>query len=625
MKILETTLRDGSYTINYQFNLTETRFIAKALDEIGFEYIEIGPGVGFNAGSSSKIAPAVTDEQYIKAARPVVKNGKIGMFFIPGIGRRDDIQMAAHNGLDFIRVGTNIDEFKQGFEYLELCAKNKIETAANLMKSYAVSPKEFGRIANECHKAGADTIYLVDSAGGMLPDDVRHCIEEAKSINPSANIGFHGHDNLGLAIANTLAAIEAGAEIVDSSIRGMGRSSGNTITEKLLLVMKRQGKEVSYDLDKLFELSEKVILPYLSDKPETTLDLIYGYSQFHSSFLGTIKKYADKYSVAPKDLIVAYTKIDKLDVDEDKLDKISKQIAKSPKPEIHYSLEDKKWASTDQNEQLLKIGQELFELKQKYNLNTFFNISKVYSGKETKISPIVHIGNGIGFGSAELADIKNFEWIDELIRSKIDGYLLDDRFELEPTILKGNDTIFLYNDAALYANAITNYINIVNTEKLKIDTVFIRERTEILAFLKSNLENLNISVVQDGRDADLLVLGDGFLGHKGLKEFPKLKWIILSQAGLLDPFISENMKSINLIRIGLEYEIIIEIIKSKNYRKLIRDRYGILEKEGQFFCSGGYVGPKGTVVVDDIHNIKSHYGLSKGDGRISYYKENRLE
>jgi 4-hydroxy-2-oxovalerate aldolase len=616
VKLLETTLRDGSYTINYQFNANETRFIANILDEIGFEYIEVGPGTGFNAGSNGKYMPASTDEEYILAAREVVKNGKIGMFFIPTIGRMQDIDLAANCGLDLIRVGTNIDEYTLGFKYIEKCRQLGIETAANLMKSYAVSEKEFARVAQECHLAGAETVYIVDSAGGMLPDDVRRFILETKNLNPDISIGFHGHDNLGLAIANTLEAIKHGAEIVDSSLRGMGRSSGNTITEKLVLVMKRLGHSIDYDLDKMFELSEKIILPYLEGKPESTLDVIYGYSQFHSSFLGIIKKYADKYTIEAKDLIIAYTKIDKISIDEKKLDSIAQELSRKNKKIYNYHMEQKVINKNDQRSLLESIGKELIECKHKYNYKTFFNLTKPYSEGEVSVSPVIHKYNNIAFGSSEIKNQKEFDLIDSVIGDKIDGYLVDSRLDINiPNMMTLN-----YSDSMLISSAILNYLEEIQKNTKGVNDIYIQERPEIQNIVTKGIGDIGLSVVTEINKAHIAIIGDGFFTQNDLSKLSKLKWVIVTKSKTIEAF-SGTDKTIKYIRLSLENEIISEIIKNMNYNDMINNKYGIIEREGVSFCSGGFIGPKGAFVVDDINNIRIKYGISNGDGSINYFEE----
>ena len=346
LSILETTLRDGSYTINYQFNAHDTEMIVGILDDIGFEYIEIGAGVGLNAKKVSKIEPASSDEEYIIHAKKASNKSKIGMFFIPGIGDNEHMKMARDNGLDFVRCGDDISSYENTFKYIEYAKKLGFFVTVNLIKSYAVKANEFANIANDIFKTGADVIYLVDSAGGMLPSEVKSYIEETLEINPQIKLGFHGHNNLDLAVSNSLVAIESGVCFVDTSIRGMGRSSGNASTEKMILILDRMGFNLNIDLKKLFSLSDNVIRPLLRDKTESITDYILGYSQFHSSHLDLVEKVSQEYDLDVNQLIVEYAKFDKITIDEKMLRDIALTVNKKKhynyniKSEVNYKVDE---------------------------------------------------------------------------------------------------------------------------------------------------------------------------------------------------------------------------------------------------------------------------------------------
>ncbi len=205
--IVENTVRDGSYTVNFQLSLEQSNSIVKGLDELGFEYIEVGHGLGLGAGSNPACGLSKeTDEDYIKGARSVARSSKIGVFFIPGIGGLDEIRMAADLGVDFIRIGANIDRYGDMFAAAKLVKEKGMWLGLNLMKSYAVKSYEFLQIVKNIDSWGlADAIYLVDSAGGMTPDEVFEYIDTTREY-VTTPLGFHGHNNLSLAVANSLSA-----------------------------------------------------------------------------------------------------------------------------------------------------------------------------------------------------------------------------------------------------------------------------------------------------------------------------------------------------------------------------------------------------------------------------------
>src|ERR1700733_399293 len=164
-EILEVTLRDGSYLIDFQFTAQDTVMISSALESVGFRWIEVGHGVGLNASASGKGAAAATDEQYLEASAEALSKARWGMFFIPGIGRAEDLRLAARYKMSFVRIGTNVTEIDQAEPFIKLAKDLGMLVSFNTMKSYAVSAAEWGRVAAQTSAWGADIVCLVDSAG----------------------------------------------------------------------------------------------------------------------------------------------------------------------------------------------------------------------------------------------------------------------------------------------------------------------------------------------------------------------------------------------------------------------------------------------------------------------------
>lgn len=331
--ILEVTLRDGSYLIDFQFTAEDTATIAAALESVGFRWIEIGHGLGLNASRAGKGAAAATDEEYMEAAAQSLHHAKWGMFFIPGIGRDQDIQNAARCGMSFIRIGTNVTETMQAEPYIALAKELGLIVSYNAMKSYAVSPKEFGKAVAQVHKWGADIACLVDSAGSMDPDSVAAYLRAAKAESDSP-LGFHGHDNLSLAMANTLRAIEEGAALVDSSLQGMGRSAGNAVTEVLVAILQRRGLLSHIDLKAAMDVGQGLIQPLLGRRGVDPMAVTGGLAKFHSSFTGKVEHYARKHNVDVRDLIVRLCEEDQVSAPDDLLERISRDLASLRMPRV---------------------------------------------------------------------------------------------------------------------------------------------------------------------------------------------------------------------------------------------------------------------------------------------------
>lgn len=305
IQILENTLRDGSYVVDFQFTEKQTITVSQGLDRLGFQYIEVGHGLGLGAWNNPKCGLAATDDiTYISAAKNSTTTAKIAAFFIPGIGTEEDIRKAKEAGLDFIRLGTNINTFQKTKKYATLAKKLGLMVAINLMKSYGVKSYEFSKIVQEINSWGlADIIYLVDSAGCMMPHEVHEYIDRTKQ-KITTQLGFHGHNNLSMGVANSIQAIRSGATFVDTCIRGMGRSAGNAQTEIMIWLLSTMGFDMGVDLYKLYQFADEVIVP-LMPRPQglTSEEIHIGVSRFHSSFMPLVEKTINKFSVDKKLLI----------------------------------------------------------------------------------------------------------------------------------------------------------------------------------------------------------------------------------------------------------------------------------------------------------------------------------
>jgi 4-hydroxy-2-oxovalerate aldolase len=283
--------------------------------------------VGFNASNCGHGEAAESDEGYIKAAAEVLSTSQFGMFCIPGIGRPSDIDMAASYGMGFVRIGTDVAKVDQSREFIERAKKHGMFVAANFMKSYACEPEFFAKQAKLSQDFGADVIYIVDSSGGMLPSDLEHYFNAFQGGDlQGIPLAFHGHNNLGLAAANTLKAIELGATIVDSSLQGMGRSAGNACTEILVSTLQRMGMAEDIDLIAILDAGEKFIRPLMRKTGVSSIDVVSGYAQFHSSYMGTIRKFASKYKVDPRELIIGLCQVNKVDAPADLVESIAANL-----------------------------------------------------------------------------------------------------------------------------------------------------------------------------------------------------------------------------------------------------------------------------------------------------------
>ena len=324
--INENTLRDGSYTVNFNITEKHTRDITAALDNAGFSILEVGHGLG--SGAYKKFNNNETkDIRLLTAAVEARKNSQLSIFFIPGIGNKNDIKLAADLGIDLIRIGININEYTKTRKYVEYAKELGMKVAVNGMKSYAVKSYEFSKIASDIDSWElADIIYLVDSAGCMTPTEVKKYITETVN-SVSTPIGFHGHNNLSLAVANSIAAVESGAIYIDTCMKSIGRSAGNAQTEIVIILLQRMGLLNNIDIYELYNIANKIIKPIMKRQQGfTDYEIHTGLSKFHSSNMPMIKKYSDKYNISLIKLMKEVSDVNCLNPDEKLTESIAKKL-----------------------------------------------------------------------------------------------------------------------------------------------------------------------------------------------------------------------------------------------------------------------------------------------------------
>lgn len=302
--ITEVALRDGSHAINHQYTTEQVIQIAKELDEAKVPYIEVAHGDGLG-GSSLQYGLSLTNElELIEAATSAVNDSKIAVLLLPGIGTMKDLKEAAKVGAKMARIATHVTEADVSTQHISLAKDLGLETVGFLMMSHMATTEMIVQQAKLMESYGADVVYIVDSAGAMLPKEVKEKIA-ALTNSLSIPIGFHAHNNLSLAMGNTLAAIEQGATRIDGSIRCLGAGAGNTQTEVLVAVLEKMGIRTGIDLYKMMDLAESIVAPIIKKPQEITKDsLVLGYAGVYSSFLLHAQRAADKYQVDSRDILI---------------------------------------------------------------------------------------------------------------------------------------------------------------------------------------------------------------------------------------------------------------------------------------------------------------------------------
>lgn len=335
--VCDSTLRDGSHSVDHQFTEDQVRLVSRALDEARVPVIEISHGDGLG-GSSIQYGFSKVDEQLlIEAALDELSYTKLAVLLLPGIGTLEDLKPAIDKGAEIVRIATHCTEADSAQEHIRYCSDvDQIDVVGFLMMAHMEAPSVIAEQGKMMDEYGADIIYVVDSAGAMTPDMVKERIV-ALDAAVDAEVGFHGHNNLGLSVANSLTAIREGATWVDGSLRGFGAGAGNTPTEVLTTVLDKVGIETGIDLYDVMDVAEDVAADLLPEPIVIDRDsLSLGYSGSYSSFLHHAQKASEKFDVEVRDILVELGNREMVGGQEDMIIDVAVELAEQstqPEPE----------------------------------------------------------------------------------------------------------------------------------------------------------------------------------------------------------------------------------------------------------------------------------------------------
>jgi 4-hydroxy-2-oxovalerate/4-hydroxy-2-oxohexanoate aldolase len=324
------SLRDGMHPKRHQISLEQMVRVAEGLDAAGVPLIEVTHGDGLGGASITYGFPAHSDEEYLRAVIPRMKRARISALLLPGIGTIDDLRMAVDCGVGCVRVATHCTEADVAEQHIGLARKLGVDTVGFLMMAHMVAPEKLLEQARLMVRHGAHCIYCTDSAGYMLPDDVTARIALLRAELPAeVEIGFHGHHNLSMGVANSLAAVAAGARRIDGSAAGLGAGAGNTPLEVFAAVLDRMGARHDVDLYRLMDVAEERVVPLMDHPVRIDRDaLILGYAGVYSSFLLFAQRAGEKYGVSPRDLLVELGRRKTVGGQEDLIEELALEMKK---------------------------------------------------------------------------------------------------------------------------------------------------------------------------------------------------------------------------------------------------------------------------------------------------------
>lgn len=307
IKIVDTTVRDGSHSVAHRFAPEQVAEVAGRLDRAGVWAVAIGHGDGLGGASRQYGFPAHPDAELIAAGAAAIERAELATALLPGVGTKDDLRAAHEAGATVVRVSTVCTEADIGVQHIGLARELGMYAHSHLNMAHIASPEVIARNAQIVAEAGGEAVYLVDSAGAMMRDDVRAAVAALRAALPAeVEIGIHEHNNLSLAVANSVAAVEEGATIVDVTLAGMGAGAGNCQAEPLVAVLDRLGYETGVDLLALQDAADDYVRPELMPGP-IVIDRLtgtLGYAGVPASFLLHAVRAGERFGVDPREIVL---------------------------------------------------------------------------------------------------------------------------------------------------------------------------------------------------------------------------------------------------------------------------------------------------------------------------------
>jgi 4-hydroxy 2-oxovalerate aldolase len=303
-RVTDSSLRDGSHAKRHQFSVDDVRSVVAALDAAGVPVIEVSHGDGLGGSSFTYGISRVDERVLIDAATSTATTARIAVLMLPGVGVKDDLRAAKDLGVSVARIATHCTEADIAEQHFRLAREVGLETAGFLMMSHSQPPEVLSTQARLMADSGCQCVYVVDSAGALVLEQVTDRVAAlVAELGDDAQVGFHGHENLALGVANSVLAHRAGAVQIDGSTRRFGAGAGNTPVEALVAVASKLG--IRTGIDPLAIIDEEVVRPVMDD--ECTLDRLavtMGYAGVYSSFLRHAFRAGERYGVSGAEILM---------------------------------------------------------------------------------------------------------------------------------------------------------------------------------------------------------------------------------------------------------------------------------------------------------------------------------
>lgn len=297
------TLRDGNHAIGHQLSAEQIAAYCRAADAAGIPIVEVGHGNGLGASSLQLGEAKCPDEDALRVARENLTRSKLGIHVIPGFATIEkDLRRAVALGVDVVRVASHCTEADLTERHIGFAREAGCTVYGVLMMSHMISPEDLAEQARKMESYGAEGIVFMDSAGAYLPEDVSQRVTALRTVL-GIPVGFHAHNNLGMAIANSVAALDAGASMLDGCARGFGAGAGNAQLEVLVAVLQRLGYETGVDFYKLLDAADLAERELMKTVPSiSSVSVVSGLAGVFSGFAKPVNRIAEKFGVDPRDV-----------------------------------------------------------------------------------------------------------------------------------------------------------------------------------------------------------------------------------------------------------------------------------------------------------------------------------
>lgn len=329
VRITDSSLRDGSHAKRHQFTTDQVVAIVGALDDAGVPVIEVTHGDGLGGSSFNYGFSKTPEQELIAAAVKTAKRAKIAFLMLPGLGTKDDIRAAQESGASVCRIATHCTEADVSRQHFGLARELGLETVGFLMMAHSTPPAALAQQARIMADAGCQCVYVVDSAGALVMDQVTERVQAlVAELGDDAQVGFHGHENLALGVANSILAARAGAVQIDGSTRRFGAGAGNTPVEAFVAAAEKLGIRTGVDVFGIIDAAEDVVRPVMDDECQLDrLAILMGYAGVYSSFLKHAYRQAQRYDVSGAEILVRAGQRKLVGGQEDQLIDIALELA----------------------------------------------------------------------------------------------------------------------------------------------------------------------------------------------------------------------------------------------------------------------------------------------------------